>query len=273
MPSQLITRVTGGVRRAIVRASSAALDVLFPPQCAFCHADLPERRPSATSGPGTQGNSQIASICATCRPQLARPRPTSCAKCGAALAPAAAVMPDCPRCRDRKFGFQSVIYLGTYERELQEAVLRTKHARQEVLVDALTDLLWEERGGEICAFAPEAIAPVPMHWRRRWWRGMNSAERVGQRLGRYLRVPSLPLLKRTRATVSQGGLDRQERFSNLRKAFAMRSAWKCDGARVLLVDDIMTTGATCGECTKVLLADTAAAVMVAVIARAEGPGG
>jgi predicted amidophosphoribosyltransferase len=109
-----------------------------------------------------------------------------------------------------------------------------------------------------------------MHWRRRRLRGANSAERMAGRLARMLSIPAIALLRRTRATRMQAGLSPSERQANMKGAFAARRGQPIAGARVLLVDDVMTTGATCGECAKALVGAGAAAILVAVAARAEG---
>ncbi|MBI1904063.1 MAG: ComF family protein [Planctomycetia bacterium] len=246
------------VRKGLFRrAGGAALDVLFPPRCAYCQGDLAE--------------SEIcASVCALCRYKLVRDLAPCCRKCGAPVGALADVREGCGRCRDRKFQFQSVIYLGLYVDDLRSAVLRAKHPHQDLLTDALADLLVDRQAPALADFRAEIACGVPMHWRRRWLRGTNSAERMAGRLARRLSIPTLPLLRRTRATQMQAGLSPAERQANMRGAFAARRGQPIGGARVLLVDDVMTTGATCGECAKALVASGAAAVMVAVVARAEG---
>jgi ComF family protein len=110
-----------------------------------------------------------------------------------------------------------------------------------------------------------------MHWWRRLGRGFNSPDVLAQVLARALRVPWSPeLLTRRRNTLPQMRLAPKMRFQNLRGALRLRADGAIAGRRVLLVDDILTTGATCSEAARVLKQAHAAWVGVAVLARAEG---
>jgi ComF family protein len=176
----------------------------------------------------------------------------------------------CRRCRSEPPPFSSVTYLAAYEHELREAVLSIKHACQEPLAVALAELFWELRGDELSQLQVDVAVPLPMHWARRLERGANAPDVLAERLARRLRVPLCPLLARRRHTVPQASLPRAARLNNLRQAFRLRTSYNCRGARVLLVDDVLTTGTTCGEAANVLLRHGAASVSVAVLARAEG---
>jgi predicted amidophosphoribosyltransferase len=110
-----------------------------------------------------------------------------------------------------------------------------------------------------------------MFWTRRLRRGTNSPEALAQTLGRQLGVPVRGLLRRRRNTLPQAPLPPRERFRNVRGAFALRKSGALDGIRILVVDDILTTGATCSEAAGVLKAAGAAWVGVVVVARAHGP--
>jgi ComF family protein len=154
---------------------------------------------------------------------------------------------------------------------MRDAVLAIKHAPAEPLAVGLIELLWSVRCRELAQLGATVVVPMPMHWIRRLERGANAPEILADRLARRLAVPMRPLLARRRHTVPQSSLAPQARLTNLRNAFGLRSGRDCRGARVLLVDDVLTTGATCCEASKVLLRGGAASVAVAVLARAEGP--
>jgi ComF family protein len=112
--------------------------------------------------------------------------------------------------------------------------------------------------------------PVPLHWTRRLFRGANSPETVAEVLAAKLRAAFEPELVRCRRrTRPQRTLSRADRSANVRGAFTVASDIRLDGARVLLVDDILTTGATCNEIGRALRRAGAASVSVAVLARAE----
>ncbi|MEX0641576.1 MAG: double zinc ribbon domain-containing protein [Pirellulales bacterium] len=230
------------------------LDLVYPPVCARCQE---------TIEPGSP-----ASLCAACRAALVDARP-GCPRCGALLP---ADSQPCPRCRDARLHFDSVWRLGPYQGALRSAVLRTKHSSEGALAAALGELLAETAGGALAALALDVVVPVPMHWTRKMWRGANSPDVVAGRLAGHLGVPSRgDLLRRCRRTAPQASLSPAGRAANVRGAFRAKPHWDLPGARVLLVDDIMTTGATANEAAKTLSKVGAALVVVAVLARAEGP--
>lgn len=148
-----------------------------------------------------------------------------------------------------------------------------KHPHEAPLTAAIGQLLFRRVGASLAEWRPDAVAPVPMHWLRRTLRGSNSAELLGESLARNLAVESAAgCLVRRRHTQPQSGLSPGARTANVRGAFRLRGWADFRGARVLLVDDILTTGATCGEIARVLRRAGAAAVAAAVVARAEGTG-
>jgi ComF family protein len=110
------------------------------------------------------------------------------------------------------------------------------------------------------------LMPVPLHWRRRWSRGFNQAEIIGDELSRALKLPlQTRWLSRVRATTPQQSLSAAERRRNLRAAFALRAP--LTGLHIALIDDVVTTGATVGEISRLLLAAGAASVQVWCLAR------
>lgn len=114
----------------------------------------------------------------------------------------------------------------------------------------------------------DLLAPVPIHAVRRRERGYNQAEEIAREASRYLRLPVLAnALSRTRATISQTKLNREQRAHNLEKAFRCADPAAIRGKRILLVDDVFTTGATVGRCAELLL--EAGAVCVGVLALAK----
>jgi ComF family protein len=146
-----------------------------------------------------------------------------------------------------------------------------KHRHQQPLTVAIADLLVLMRQVEIASLHCDVVVPVPMHWTRRLWRGVNNPEVVSQRLAIALRLPYAPhLLVRSRSTEPQAFLSPDQRRKNVHDAFRAVKHRDLQGARVLLVDDILTTGATASEAARVLKRAGAVFVGVVVIARAEG---
>jgi ComF family protein len=233
------------------------LRLLFPPRCASCDLDLEDAPDDLL-------------LCDDCQQTLGPPSWSFCRRCGAAISwePPAAT---CPRCEGQGLHFDAALSLGNYHGGLRPAVLKMKHRQGETLAAALAELLVRRRRADLEAFRPDVVLPVPMHWWRRLGRGFNSPDVLAYGLARALRVPWSPeLLIRRRNTLPQMRLAPKMRFQNLRGALRLRADGAIAGRRVLLVDDILTTGATCSEAARVLKQAHAAWVGVAVLARAEG---
>ena len=117
-------------------------------------------------------------------------------------------------------------------------------------------------GGEVLAGA-DCVVAVPLHWRRRWRRGFNQALELSVGLG----LPVRHVLRRQRNTHTQTDLPAAERQKNVRDAFAVRRGARVGGLRIVLVDDVTTTGATLEACARVLIAAGAAEVRSLTAAR------
>ena len=117
-----------------------------------------------------------------------------------------------------------------------------------------------------------ALVPVPLHWTRLAWRGFNQATELTRELSRCFGLPVIDRLIRTRRTPAQAGLNASRRRRNLRGAFRWRGP-SLGGRRVLLVDDVMTTGSTAAACTRALLRAGAGEVVLWVVARSVGQQG
>jgi len=112
------------------------------------------------------------------------------------------------------------------------------------------------------------VIPVPLHWRRLWWRGFNQAALLAGEVARRLDLPlDTTAMSRMRFTMPQTSRHHDERIKNVRRAFAVANPERVRNRRVLIVDDVMTTGATVDECARVLLAAGAACVDVFTLAR------
>ena len=261
-----------------VRSRATALgrqfvDLVFPPRCLLCEV-------------GERSASGVAPWCDACEAGLMEGVGNYCPRCGAAGGGAArahgagvsgpdAEGPDagCVECRGRRFRFDRVVRLGSYEGLLRDAVLRMKHPRDEPLTDAVAELFWQKRGAELTPLGIDCVVPVPFHWWRRLRRGTSSPQLVASRLARRLRVPMEDrTLVRLRDTEPQGGLAAVNRRKNVRGAFAVRDrADDFRGRRVLVVDDVLTSGATADEVARVLKRAGASWVGMAAVARTPAP--
>ncbi len=142
-------------------------------------------------------------------------------------------------------------HCAPYEGAIKDLCLQLKHERNAWLAPWLGDLLVEGRREAISRLPEDAwVVPVPLHWWRHWRRGYNQAEALARSLAKGLGLPIHRPLRRVKATprLAQKGIT--ERSELMHKAFRARSSPQLKGRTVLLVDDILTTGATCGEAAK-----------------------
>jgi predicted amidophosphoribosyltransferase len=140
------------------------------------------------------------------------------------------------------------------------------HHRADVAA-ALASLIVRKHGERLASWDVGRVVPVPMHWLRRSIRGTSAADELSRRIARLLGLPHSPTLSRHRATRMQNELPIADRPRNVLGAF--RSRRRLDGERILLVDDVVTTGATLSACCRALLAAGAVTVDVAVVAKAD----
>ncbi len=186
-----------------------------------------------------------------------------------------AVRPEgCMECRDRKLGFDAAVALGPYDGMIKELCLGLKHRPGAWMAPWLAAALVEVRPqlGEEVKRAPEAlVVPVPLHWKRRWRRGYNQAEQLADGLAARLGLKRADPLKRVKPSQILAGLGRAERAKLTRDAFrAKRWLSELKGKTIFLVDDVLTTGATCGAASRALKKAGAARVVAVVIGRAGG---
>jgi ComF family protein len=232
-------------------------DLVYPRVCGLCEVDLGLM-------PGGER------LCEACRDLLSEGTVHRCLRCGAQVA-ATFQGDDCPWCREHDLRFDRTFTLGRYEQTLREAVLRLKRPGHEALAAGLVDLLWQRHGRALEAEPIDCVAPIPMHWRRRLLRGRNDAELIATLVARRLRKPCrVRLLSRLRYTRPQAGLSPPQRRENVQAAFRVRRPQRVAGRCVLLVDDILTSGATCSESARMLKRAGARRVVVAVLGRAQG---
>jgi ComF family protein len=235
--------------------TAATVDLVFPPACAFCCAPSPPRKDGTL-------------LCETCFIRLANPPKNLCPRCGMPAPAAAVVEGKCAACRATKFGFSAVRSLGHYEKDVREAVLKMKHPPWEHLAMALGRCLATLLAERPFPEPPELVVPVPMHWLRRLFRGTSTAETLARSLAAAISSPfASDLLHCRRLMKKQSTLVGEERQLNVKGAFAASRRYDISGARILLVDDVITTGATCDSAARVLLAAGAAEVYAVSVAR------
>ncbi len=238
-----LARRSGAAARRLLREFD---DALMPRRCAFCGF----RTVAGERGicPGCSSDLPwVRHACPHCAQPMAVPAGASCAACQAKPPPyIAAVAP------------------LHYEFPVDAALKALKFRRKLYYADAFAELLADAAAGLDAGI--DAVLPVPLHWRRRAVRGFNQAEELCRPLARRLALPLVRGVVRRRRTPAQSGLSARERHRNLRGAFLVRRA---PGARhVLIVDDVITTGATVLHLALALRAAGVQRVSVLAVARA-----
>jgi ComF family protein len=178
----------------------------------------------------------------------------------------------CGRCLEQTPPFHMARAAFAYDRSLVDVIHCFKYKGKTRLAGPLGVLLWRT----FCRFwgdeTVDLILPVPLHGKRLRQRGFNQSDLLVRGWKNLARRPDLPpiasgVLRRTRTTRPQAGLGRREREANIRAAFRVRYPDRVRGRHVLLIDDVITTGATVGECARQLLASGAGRVDVLALAR------
>jgi predicted amidophosphoribosyltransferase len=236
-------------------ARRSLAQLALPMICAGCEQDL-ER-------------SGELPLCSACRRKFTMPAETICSRCSAPAPMPAITNSGCLHCQDTTFRFERTAALGVYQGELRSFVLRMKHlageslslASGQLLGQRILDLAWPER--------PDLITAAPMHWTRRVWRNVNAPAVIAEKTAAVLRLPlALELLRAVRMVPRQSTLTADQRRLNMRGGvFAVSAAFDLRDAHVLVIDDVMTTGATANALTRPLLKAGARTVSLGVVAR------
>jgi ComF family protein len=232
----------------------SAVNLVYPPRCVVC-------------GDSLEASDSL--ICDRCRRVLVPAGQLQCRRCGADIGAALPDAVDCARCRREKYRFVRCVCLARFRDILREVVWRMKRRAEEPLTIEMGRLFCDVRRDELRSLQADVVVPIPMHWTRRLRRGVNSSELLAAGVAKSLDLPlAAKAIVRTRRTKRLAELTREERKRTLRDAFAVRRGCNFHSARVLLVDDVLTTGTTCDTAAKALRRAGAAAVFAAVIARA-----
>jgi ComF family protein len=170
----------------------------------------------------------------------------------------------CAMCRNGLRGFDAAYCYGAYDGVLRKLIHVFKYGGVRPLARPLGALLSMALPREQRF---DLVTPVPLHWMRRWRRGFNQSELLAREVGRRCGMPVRRVLRRVRATRSQAGLSNTRRRQNVTAAFRARGPLA--GARVLLVDDVLTTGSTAAACALALKRAGAAKVALLAVARVD----
>lgn len=233
---------------------NAILDLLFPPLCHVCRRFIPE--------------AGALHICPSCLEDIQVLGSPLCQVCGIPFTGAGADHP-CGACLKARPSFDSARAALLYEGHCRELVHAFKYRNKTHLRRPLALLSAAVLREFVASRGPDVIVPVPLHVRRLRSRGFNQALLLGELLAREWGLPlARRALARVRWTEPQIGLPADQRRENVKGAFAVSGRPVLAGKKVLLVDDVLTTGSTAEECSRVLKRSGAAEVTVITVARA-----
>lgn len=231
----------------------AVLDFLFPPLCHVCRSFIPD--------------AGELHICSRCRERLPLVKPPLCTLCGIPFIGAGANHL-CGECQIHPPHYERAMAHLLYEESARDLIHHFKYSHKTHLRRPLALLALEGLSEFITGQAPDIIIPVPLHRSRLRSRGFNQAVLLGELFSSRLSVPMLADgLTRTRQTEPQIDLSAEDRKNNVKGAFAVKKMGDISEKRILLLDDVMTTGSTVNECAKVLKKAGAASVVVVTVAR------
>ena len=231
----------------------AAVSLLYPPVCTIC------------------GKSIRAGeyLCDQCETKVTRIVAPFCQTCSEPFEGSITGAFSCANCAHRTIYFDAAVAAYRGRGIVRQIIHEFKYARQlhlrHLIARWLRAALDDER---LCGPRFDIIVPVPLHPARQRERGFNQAGLLGELLSAQTSIPAKPMLERIRYTTTQTALDRSERMENLHNAFRLRKNADVRGLRVLLVDDVLTTGSTLNECARILKRAGAFSVHAATAARA-----
>lgn len=227
-------------------------DVAFPPQCPSCRGAV----------------SAAGNFCSHCFSQLRMISDPQCQCCGVPFMVTMEKEARCVDCLDRPPAFAMARAVMVYDRVSAPLISTLKFADQWAGIHRHSAMM-AAAGAEVLQGA-DMLIPVPLHWRRLARRKFNQSALLAYGISRASQLPCMPhVLQRVRATKPQMTLDRAERASNVKRAFAVNAKLKhmVNGKTVVLVDDVVTTGETVSACSFALKAAGAVEVRVLALAR------
>ena len=232
------------------------LDLIYPRYCLVCNISL--------------NNTVRRALCSDCTTKITFiNQDTVCPRCGLDLGPYIQTDTLCRECHAHPPRFARAIAVAGYDGVIREAIHKFKYAKERVLLDELSGLLIARWQG-VSSTLPQmdTIMPAPLYKKKLKERGFNQSQLLAERLSNATGIPlETDNLIKVRATPDQAGLDSVNRKRNLVDAFAVTRPKDIDGRNILLIDDVLTTGATASEIARTLKKAGAKNVYVLVLAR------
>jgi competence protein ComFC len=240
--------------RAPISIAQTILGFFYPEICQICGTN--------------RATAKDAFVCQPCRHSIQPIHPPYCGRCGLPFQGHITDEFQCSNCRDLDLYFSSARSAVVAKTVVLEAIHRYKYQRQLWFEPFLAGLLLREALPALRQKKWDFIVSVPLHPVKQREREFNQSARLAGHLSAAARIPlHARLLRRVLPTMSQTRLAREQRAANMRHAFAMRDGLKLDGEKIILVDDVFTTGATTNACAKILRQAGAAEVCVWTVAR------
>ncbi|MEO5855181.1 MAG: ComF family protein [Chthoniobacterales bacterium] len=231
----------------------ALISLLYPPACAVCSAPV--------------GFDDY--LCGDCAPKAPKIKPPFCATCSAPFDGAITETFSCANCAGRDLHFAAAVAVYRSRGVVRKLIHEFKYGPRIYLRHPVADwLIATLDDPRLSGRRFDLVVPVPLHSARKRERGFNQAELLAGLLAAQAGLTLSSALERIRYTTTQTAFDRTERMENLHDAFRLRKKADVRGLRVLLIDDVMTTGSTLSECARVLKAGGAVSVHAATAARA-----
>jgi ComF family protein len=207
-------------------------------------------------------------FCSDCLKRLQPSTDATCPRCATTVGPFSNVIEGCFECRNAKYHFDQAIRFGLYRDDLRDLILRMKLSRSETLVEVMAKYWVKSQITLLQGFQADLIIPVPLNRFRRWRRGFNQAEILAREWAKALNCEFVSNgVIRTRRTQYQSELSATSRRENVKNAFHIRNPKYFLGKHIIMVDDVMSSGATASELAKSLKSSGAVKISVAVLAR------
>ena len=233
------------------------LALFYPNVCQICR-----------QGRATAKEGYVCSVCSGQRDGVQFIVEPYCRCCGLPFEGEITVSFECSNCRDERHYFRSARAAVALSGLVQEVIHRYKYNQANWFEPFLADLLVRQAGPILAREDWDFIVPIPLHWLKLRERSFNQSTRLAQWVGKQTGIPvNTGLLRRTTATRTQTRLTRAQRAENVKRAFAYRPRKPLGGGKIILVDDVLTTGATANACAKILMQNGASCVDVWTVAR------